>query len=63
MNASERPDALPEMDHAREQSGKPRVDTVPHEHHSNSQTTPRNPEGPHIPDGGAVESFVGGAGI
>jgi hypothetical protein len=63
MNASERPEVLPETDHAREPRTTPSVQTVPQERRSNRQTLPRNPVGPHVPDERASETFVGGAGI
>ena len=63
MNASERSDALPETDHVQEHRGKPSVDTVPHDTTPTVRPHPQNPEGLHIPDGSAFETFVGGAGI
>jgi hypothetical protein len=63
MNQSTPADALSETDPSRELCGKPRGDAVPQEHSPNEQSPPRNPVGPYVPDEGATETFVGGAGI
>jgi hypothetical protein len=46
-----------------EPRSKPRGDAAPQEHSPNEQAPPRNPAGPFVPDEGAIETFVGGAGI
>jgi hypothetical protein len=63
MNTSERPEVLRETDHVQERGDNPGDDSVLKEPRSNGQTPPRNPAGPHVPDEGALETFVGGAGI
>ena len=63
MNAPEHSEVPRETDHAREPRANATVHTVPQEHHSGQQTPPRDPAGPHVPDEGAFETFVGGAGI
>jgi hypothetical protein len=63
MNASERSEDRRETDQAQEHCATPMVHPVPQEHHSDRQTPPGNPVGPHVPDEGAFETFVGGAGI
>jgi hypothetical protein len=63
MNPPERPEVLRETAHVQEHRADPSVHTVLQEHRSNRQTPPRNPVGPCVPDEGAIETFVGGAGI
>jgi len=63
MNTSERSEVPRETAHVQEARGTPGVDTVPQRSCPNEQIPPRNPVGPHVPDEGAFESFVGGAGI
>jgi hypothetical protein len=63
MNASERADVLWEIDHITERRRNPHVGGASPEPCSNEQTPPQNPFGPWVPDGGAFETFVGGAGI
>ena len=63
MNPATRPEVLREADQAREPCGMPTGDAVPQELCSNVQTPPWNPPGPNVPDEGAFESLVGGAGI
>jgi hypothetical protein len=61
MNASRRSDVLRETDHAQEHRASPRreTDSGPFDR----QTPPRDLVGPHLPDEGAFETFVAGAGI
>jgi hypothetical protein len=63
MNAPERLEVLPERNHVPEHRGNPSAHTTLHELCSNEQAPPRGPVGPYAPDEGAVETFVGGAGI
>jgi hypothetical protein len=63
MNAPERSEVPREIDHIKDHHGSLRVDTAPQELRPDKQTPPRNPPGPHVPDAGGVETFVGGAGI
>ena len=63
MNPSTRAEVLSETDRGKDQRGYPLVDSVPQELCSNVQTPPWNPPGPNVPDEGAFESLVGGAGI
>jgi hypothetical protein len=63
MKESPRPEVLRETDHVQERRGNPGVDSMLQELCSHEQTPPRNPLGPYVPDEGAFESFVGGAGI
>jgi hypothetical protein len=63
MNQSTPADALSEADQGMEPRSKPRGDAAPQEHSPNEPDPPRNPAGPLVPDEGAVETFVGGAGI
>ena len=63
VNTSAHPHVLRETDQDKEHRGIPRVDTLPEELCSTGQAPPWNPVGPHIPDEGATETFVGGAGI
>jgi hypothetical protein len=63
MNLSTHSDALSEADQCMEPRSKPRGDAAPQEHSPDEQSPPRNPAGPFVPDEGAVDTFVGGAGI
>jgi hypothetical protein len=63
MNPSVSSEVLRDMDHSQEPRGNPGVDTAPQEHRSNGQTPPRNTGEPSVPDEGAFETFVDGAGI
>jgi hypothetical protein len=63
MNASERPEVPREPAHVQEHRAAPNVHTGPPDHRSNTQTPPRNPVGPYVPDEDAFEAFVSGAGI
>ena len=63
MNTSERPEILPETDHAQEHRTSQTAHTGQSDHRCNTQTPPPNPAGPHVPDEGAFETFVSGAGI
>jgi hypothetical protein len=63
MNASERCEVLRVTDHVQEHRGNPSAHTTLHELCSSEQAPPRGPVGPYAPDEGAVETFVGGAGI
>ena len=63
MNPSTRSEVLSETDQGKEHCGNPIVDTVQQELCSNEQTPPWDPLGPYVPDEGAFETFVGGAGI
>ena len=55
MNTSERPEILPETDHAQEHRTSQSVHTGPPDHRCNTQTPPRDPAGPYVPDEGAFE--------
>jgi len=63
MNAAEHSEGLRETDHDQEHRAAPSAHTGPPDHLSDRPTPPRNPVGPHVPDEGALETFVGGAGI
>jgi hypothetical protein len=63
MNTSERPEVLRDTADVQEHRANPSVRAVPQEHGSGRQTPPRNPAEPYVPDEGAFEGFVGGAGI
>jgi hypothetical protein len=63
MNASERPAVPREADHLQERRATPSAHTVTQGHRSNRRTLPQNPVGPHVPDEGAPETFIGGARI
>jgi hypothetical protein len=63
MNPSTHSEDLREADQSRENRGNPRVRTLSREHPSDEQTSLHNPARPHVPDVGAFETFVGGAGI
>ena len=63
MDAPERYDVLPETDHVTGGRGHPSVDAVPQGVCSDEPTSPRNPVRPFVPDAGAIETFVDGAGI
>jgi hypothetical protein len=63
MNAPERSEILPERNHVQEHRGSPSAQPTLHELCSDEPAPPRGPVGPDAPDEGAVETFVGGAGI
>jgi hypothetical protein len=63
MNAPERSEAQRETDHAQEHRATPPVHAAPPGTRPNGQPAPRAPIGLHVPDEGAFETFVGGAGI
>jgi hypothetical protein len=56
-------EVMREMDRVEEHGGNPGVDNVPQDLCPNEQTSPRNPVEPYVPDEGAFETFVDGAGI
>jgi hypothetical protein len=63
MNAFERSEVRWEIDQVTGRDGNPSVGGGPPEPCSSEQTPPRNPLGSWVPDEGAFETFVGGAGI
>jgi hypothetical protein len=63
MNPSRRSIVLSEADQDKEDRGNPRVPTILHELCSSEQTPPRDRVAPDVPDEGALETFVYGAGI
>ena len=63
MNAPERSDVLRQTDHVHEHRGNPSAHTTLHEPCPDEQAPPRGPVGAYVPDEGAFEVFVGGAGI
>jgi hypothetical protein len=63
MNTPQRSEALRETDHAQEHRPNPGVHTLLPDKGSETQPPPRNPVEPYVPDEGAFETFVGGAGI
>jgi hypothetical protein len=63
MNVPARPEVLRGTDHVQERRGDPGVDTVLQELCPNEQASPRDLLGPYVPDEGAFETSVGGAGI
>jgi hypothetical protein len=63
MNASARPEVPRETDHNQERRGIPAVDTTRQELCSSEQAPPWNPPGANVPEQGAFETFICGAGI
>jgi hypothetical protein len=63
MNTSTRSEVPSDADSDKVRHANPRDQFVLQELCSNEQTPPRNPLGSHVPDEGAFETFVGGAGI
>jgi hypothetical protein len=63
MNAPARPEGSRQTDHVQERGGNPGVDTVPQEPRSDEQAPPWGAPESNVPDEGAFETFVGGAGI
>jgi hypothetical protein len=63
MNASARSEVPMETDHAREPHGSPSAAAVLQQPRPDAQAPPRGPVGPHAPDDGGAQTFVGGAGI
>jgi hypothetical protein len=63
MNAYSPPEVGRETDQAKESRGNRDLETVPQEVCSHEQTPPRSRGGLSVPDGGASETFIGGAGI
>jgi hypothetical protein len=63
MNPSVSSEALRDWDQVQEHRADPDIDLVPQGQCSNGQSPPRNPGKPSVPDEGAFQTFVGGAGI
>jgi hypothetical protein len=63
MNASAHPEVPREPDQVKEHGGKRGLDTVAQEDFFTEQPWPPSPAGPYIPDKGAFETFIAGAGI
>jgi hypothetical protein len=63
MNASGRSEGLRKTDQVHERRGNPGVDTARQEPCPTEQVPPANSPGPNVPDEGAFETSVGGAGI
>jgi hypothetical protein len=63
MNASTRPEVLRQTDHVQERPGDAGVDTMLQELCSDERTPQRNTPWPCVPDEGASETFIDGAGV
>jgi hypothetical protein len=63
MNPSARPEVIRENRQGKEDRGIHSLDPVPQQVRPDEHPPPPNPVGPHVPDLGAFEAFVGGAGI
>jgi hypothetical protein len=63
MNTSARGDVLREAYPAKEHSRGPSADAAPQKGSVRDPSQPRGPAGPHVPGGGAVQTFMDGDGI
>jgi hypothetical protein len=63
MTAAERSEVPRESDHVKEHQGHSGGDVARQEFRHDERTSPRNPEGMHVPDEGAFETFIDGSGF